>query len=277
MIAKPPHFCTLLFGLAAFHLFFPGTLQAQSIEQGFPASYTTLVLPTNPFDIRSPRPPVPVFKAPELTPWTNQSSGHESAGPERPLFTSDDELLFQDKPKASNSEAIDPQKVSLKDSVKIPLAGSVFLFGQAKKEDSGTGPEPKITGGLTGLGFGIPLDKDVEVYFRCGSAVTAKGSSTRADPASDRSSLPFSSQLLRLEVQGRWLVMGPFHLEWVGAASPATTALEHDLFEHDLRLVFPLGQIGQLQMGTKHYWESKPDSKLWNENGQLYGGFQLKW
>jgi hypothetical protein len=275
MIAKLHHFWPLLFGLGAIHLFPPVVGQAQTSEQGFPVSTMSLVLPSDPFDNRSPKPPAPVFRAPELTPWTNQPSGHEFVSPLQPPFNNDDELLFRNKPTASDSESTDPQKVSLKDSVKIPLAGSIFLFGQAKKEDSGNGPEPKITGGQTGLGFGLPLDKDVEVSFRCGTAVTAKGS--RTDPTSDRSGLPFSSQLLRLEVQGRWLVMGPFHLEWVGAASPATTALEHDIFEHDLRLVLPLGQIGQLQMGTKHFWESKPDSKLWNENGQLYGGFQLKW
>jgi hypothetical protein len=219
-----------------------------------------------------------LFKVPELTPWTNQPISPESGESERPVFINvGDELRFRDKPDARVSEETDPQKVSLKGSLKIPLAGSVFLFGQAKKEETSSSPEPKITGGQTGLGWGLPLDKDVEVFFRCGTALTAKGSSTRTDPASERSALPFSSQLLRLEVQGRWLVLGPVHLEWLGAASPATTALEHDLFEHDLRLVFPLGQVGQLQMGAKRYWESKPDSKLWNENGQLYGGFQLKW
>jgi len=275
MIAKLPLFCALFFGLGAIPLFFPDTVQAQITELGFPANSMTLVLPTDPFAIRSPKPPALVFRAPELSPWTSQPLGQEFVAPWQPPLTNDDELLFRSRPTTSDIEAPDPQKTSLKDSVKIPLAGSVFLFGQAKKEDSSNGPEPKITGGQTGLGFGLPLDKDVEVYFRCGSALTAKG--TKTDPTSDRSGLPFSSQLLRLEVQGRWLVMGPFHLEWVGAASPATTALEHDIFEHDLRLVFPLGQIGQLQMGTKHFWESKPDSKLWNENGQLYGGFQLKW
>jgi hypothetical protein len=278
MIAKLFHFCALLLGLGAFLLGVPAGSRAQTIEQGFPATYQALVLPTDPFGLRAPKSPALRFIVPEFTPWTNQSSGEETTSTVLPRFPiNDDELLFREKPGARTSELTEPPKVVIKDSLKIPLAGSVFVFGQAKKEDSATGPDPKITGGETGLGFGLPLDKDLEVSFRFGSALALKGNPARTDTTTDRSALPFSSQLLRLEVQGKWLVMGPFHLEWVGAASPATTALEHDLFEHDLRLVFPLGQTGQLQMGAKHYWESKPDSKLWNETGQLYGGFQLKW
>src|SRR5579859_649316 len=145
MIAKLPLFCSFLLGAAIILFGVPARGLAQASEQELPASYRFLVLPADPFDARSPKTPTPMFKAPELTPWNNQPVNPETGESERPLFIKvGNELRFRDKPDARASEELDLQKVNLKDSLKIPLAGSVFLFGQAKKDETSTGPEPKF-------------------------------------------------------------------------------------------------------------------------------------
>jgi hypothetical protein len=202
---------------------------------------------------------VPVFAVPDLSSGTNRLSGNGWS------------LAGQPPGQEANL-------TSKGEPLRLPLlADSLFLFSEAKgNEEAGSSPKASSLGAQTGVALGLPAPKDAELWLRCGSQFSAKGSQG-PDHAPDPWALPFSSQLLRLEVEGRWSFLGPLRLEWQGAASPAVTALEHDRLEHDLRLVCPLGEIGQLQMGTKHLWENKSESKPWSESGQLYGGFRLKW
>jgi hypothetical protein len=252
--------------------------QPAAPEDAEASSHRLVILPPDPPWFINEIPTAPIFEEAILSPWINKHSLNEQLQfPERALPNQwDDTPLFrEDRVKSVKLDGADENNHA--EPLRVPLAGSVFLFGQAKRGDELTAsPDAKVTGGQTGVAWGVPIQKNADLLFRCGPQLTANDSS-RIGQGQERSSLPFSAQYLRLDVEGRWLLLGQLTLEWQGAVSPAFNSLEHDLIQHDLRLVFPLGQTGQLQMGTKHYWENKGDSKTWDERGQLYGGFRFKW
>ncbi|MFL5243277.1 MAG: hypothetical protein ACJ8FY_14320 [Gemmataceae bacterium] len=226
-------------------------------------------------------PKSPFFEGPVLSPWINVNSLNQPLqfSERSPWSPWDDTQVFREwlEDRVKGVKPGNPEESNHDKALRVPLAGSVFLFGQARKADEMADSQAtKFTGGQTGVGWGIPIQNNAELLFRCGPQVTANDAA-RSGPSQDRSALPFSAQYLRLDVEGRWLLMGQLTLEWQGAITPAFNSFERDMIQHDLRLVFPLGQTGQLQMGTKHYWENKADSKTWEEGGQLYGGFRLKW
>jgi hypothetical protein len=216
-----------------------------------------------------------------LCPWADQGSSQEGLAFRPPSLSNQggDPLPFHGPTgnRTEEPEAVPAGESSRREPWRVPLVGSVFLFGQAKRGDAfSAAPDAKVTGGQTGVEWGLPIQKELELQVRCGTQLAAR-ELAHASQSTDRLALPFSTQLLRLEVEGRWTVVGQMAVEWQGAASPALSPLERDLVQHELRLVFPLGQAGQLQLGTRRSWEYRGDSRPWDEGSQIYGGFRARW
>jgi hypothetical protein len=177
-------------------------------------------------------------------------------------------------PGSPRDDTTAPPALPKDSSLRLPLAGPVFLFGQVQKgEDWMPVPATGKMIGDTGLACKLPNLAGAEMLFRLGPEMTYD----KAFKSTDRSALPVRPQWLRLDLQARWSLLGPVGLECQGTALPALADFERDRIIQDIRAVVPLGKSGQFQLGAKHTWENVNDSKPWNEATQFYGGFKLGW
>jgi hypothetical protein len=177
-------------------------------------------------------------------------------------------------PGLPHDDASAPPVLPKESSLRLPLAGPVYLFGQVQKGDDWM---PLATSdkmiGDTGVACKLPSLAGAELMFRLGPEMTYD----KAFKASDRSAVGVRPQWLRLDLQARWWLLGPVGLECQGTALPALADYEHDRLIQDIRAVIPFGKSGQFQLGAKHTWENVNESKPWNEGTQFYGGFKLGW
>jgi hypothetical protein len=160
-------------------------------------------------------------------------------------------------------------------AIRIPLAGAVFLFGQAEKDSLAPAQSSRVIG-QTGVSWKLPVQPGLELLLSCGPEVTYTDV-LRTDHTQDRSLLPFQTRLLRVDVQCRWQVLGQVGLECQGSVCPALNPGEQDAFHQDLHLAFPLTRGGQFLLGAKRYWEKAADVKPAPDTGQLYGDVRLIW
>jgi hypothetical protein len=160
-------------------------------------------------------------------------------------------------------------KWKMDQNLKLPVAGPVFLFGQLGAGDDFAAAQEMKLASRSGVGCKLPLVAGTELQFRSGPELTC------SDPLQP---LHFQekSQLF-LEMQCKCALLGLAGLDYVGSATPALTLAERDRLSQELRLTFPLGKIGQFQVGAKHSWENVPDSQPWTNHVQLQIGSDLKW
>jgi hypothetical protein len=130
--------------------------------------------------------------------------------------------------------------------------------------------------GQAGLGWKMPVGDAAELLFRCGPEM-AYADPLRPDYGPDRQPFSYRPQWLRLEVTGRWPLLGPIGLECEGAVCPAIDPGERDALDRDLRLVFPMGKSGQWQLGTRRRWETGGDPKTGIDDRLFYSGFRFAW
>ena len=168
-----------------------------------------------------------------------------------------------------------PPDPSSDQTFRIPLAGTIFFFGQAEKDFLVSSQGPRFVG-QTGLTWKMPIQPGVEFLLSCGPEVTYVDV-PRPDRLQDRPCLPFQTRLLRLDVQCRWRLLRQLGLECQGSVCPALNAGEQDAFRHDLHLALPLCNGGEFHLGAKYYWERTTDVKPVPDSGQVYGDFHLIW
>jgi hypothetical protein len=150
---------------------------------------------------------------------------------------------------------------------RIDFPGSVFVFsnlGVAGEE--ATHEDTKLTG-RGGLAWQMPLPAG-ELLFRGGSDITYTNL-LRPDQTKEHSEL-------RLEVQGRYPLLFGVHLEYQGTASPAISPLDNDWISQDVRLMFPVGTAGKVQIGARERWENIADQRPTTDSLQFYFGLELK-
>ncbi len=158
---------------------------------------------------------------------------------------------------------------------RIPLAGPVFLFGQAEKDTLVPVQGSRFIG-QTGLTWKLPVQAGIELLLSCGPEVTYIDP-LRPERTQDHPALPFQTRLLRVDVQCRWRLLSKLGLECQGSVCPALNPGEPDEFFQDIHLALPLSRGGQLNLGAKRYWEKAADAKPGPDTGQLYGDFRLAW
>lgn len=160
-------------------------------------------------------------------------------------------------------------------TLRIPLAGPVFLFGQAEKDNLAPAQNSRFVG-QTGVTWKLPVQAGVELLLSCGPEVTYVDT-PRTDRVQERLPLPVQTRLLRVDVQCRWHVLARVGLECQGSVCPALNPGELDEFYQDLHLAFTLNPGGQFNIGARRYWEKAADAKPGPESGELYGDIRLSW
>jgi hypothetical protein len=213
---------------------------------------------------------------PALPPWMEEQGWFShSAGLERPGGGGLPDPLLPAAGQPLGATLMQPADQASDPSLRIPLAGTVFVFGQAEK-DTLLSSQTAHYIGQTGVSWKMPVQAGVEFLFSCGPELTYIDL-LRPDRPQDRSALPFQTRLLRLDVQCRWRLLGQLGLECQGSVCPALNPGEQDAFRHDLHLALPLCHGGEFHLGAKYYWERTTDIKPGPDSGQLYGDFRLIW
>jgi hypothetical protein len=161
-------------------------------------------------------------------------------------------------------------------AVRIPLTGSLWVFGQLSRGPDGTAfPDAQLMGG-TGLAYELTLGRGAALWLGCGPELTYLDA-PRPGRGLESPLLPGRPQWLHLNVQLRWPLLGPVGLECQGSATPALNWGDHESLDQDLRLVCPLGKGGQLRLGARHYWETSGEAQPGAEGTQVYAGIRLAW
>jgi hypothetical protein len=152
---------------------------------------------------------------------------------------------------------------------RCPLAGPFSAFGQVgASSDEAAQREMKVAG-RTGLSCQIKAPFGAELLVRGGPSVNC------TDPL--RPERMQAQQEVLVEVKGRLPLVWGIGLEYQGSAVPALTPLERDRVQHDVRLAFPLGESGKLNLGARRRWENAPEARPVVDGMQLYLGVERGW
>jgi hypothetical protein len=165
-----------------------------------------------------------------------------------------DELLLQSPWKADQAWNMD-------------VLGPLFVFGQLGAAPDPVAAETLKMNGRTGLGCKMAAPLGIEVQLRGGPTLSY------SDPlGTDRGGE--RSQVF-VEVQCRCPLPGKMGLEYQGAAVPGLGPQDRDHISQDFRVALPVGDVGKLQLGAKHQWESAPAAKQGTDSMEVYIGFEL--
>jgi hypothetical protein len=151
---------------------------------------------------------------------------------------------------------------------KCSVLGPFSLYGQVNAVTAEVQQRDMTVMGKTGLACSVPV-------------VIPQAALTLRSGPSWTSTDPLRPELMReraewvMEVEGRLALIAGIGLEYQGMALPALTPLDHDKVSQDLRLAFPMGTNGKFKLGAKRQWETTSDSRVVNDNGQLYLGLEL--
>jgi hypothetical protein len=160
------------------------------------------------------------------------------------------------------------------DGLQLPLAGSLFVFGQVRNDSAlpACAGSKKVNSGPQQRTISV---RSPRVSLQPNPVSPTFRASGKAVPSLENA--PPQSQWLRLGVEWRWSLAERVGLECQGGACPALNPAEHDLLDQDLRLVFSVGRSGRLQLGVRYLWENSNEARLGTEATQLYGSVRLAW
>jgi hypothetical protein len=147
------------------------------------------------------------------------------------------------------------------------VAGPVYAFGQVGANSEEASQSDMKVSGRTGLGCKMPVASLAELQFRAGPGVTYTDP-LRPDRTREKSDL-------QVEVQARCPLFYGIGLEYQAVALPALTPLTQDQFNQDVRLAFPVGGAGKLEIGARHRWTNTADPRPVTDSTQLYMGLEL--
>jgi hypothetical protein len=154
-------------------------------------------------------------------------------------------------------------------SWRCTLVGPVYAFGQMGANSEEASQSDMKVSGRTGLACKLPVGSIAEFQVRTGPGVSY------TDPLHpDRTHEKSDWQV---EVQVRCPLLLGIGLEYQGVALPALTPQAQDQITHDVRLAFPVGGAGKLQVGARHSWTNTTtnEPRPWTDNMQLYLGLEL--
>jgi hypothetical protein len=155
-------------------------------------------------------------------------------------------------------------------TVKVPVASSLFLFNQV------TGSTPAVEQQqykwLTKTGVGMKLKPWVlqEVQVRTGPAVRFDDTGTLTKGQSPEHPELFMEAVTKVPIP----VVGAINLEYTSYAVPATAA-DRNQINQDFKLALPFAG-GQFHVGAKYKWESATATP-WMDRMEVYFGLQNKW
>ena len=150
----------------------------------------------------------------------------------------------------------------------IPSMESMFVFGHFNSNADAFQYRQLTAVAKTGFGWKWSPIPRSEVQLRGGPMVsyTDTNSATRLQEKS----------LLSIELFAEMPLLGPFQLEYTGAATTGTLPTDQNLINQDLRIALPIGKSSEFYFGAKQRLDSTNAQTLWNERRQVYIGVELK-
>jgi hypothetical protein len=156
-------------------------------------------------------------------------------------------------------------------TVKVPVAGSVFVFNQVSGSTPDVDQHQYKVLGKTGVGLKVKPWLLQEVQFRTGPAVRYDDTTTLSKGQSPERSELFVEAVTKVPVP----VVGPVNVEYSSYAVPAATPSDHNQINQDVKFALPFSG-GQFHVGAKYKWESATATP-WMDRMQVYLGVQNKW
>jgi hypothetical protein len=170
-------------------------------------------------------------------------------------------------PAAAWEEPLRKQAWQTEEAWKLPLTGPVFVFGQLGANSEETAQQDMKVAGRTGLACKLPVGSAAELVVRSGPGLSC------TDPLRPPHARERSDWLV--EVQARLPLLFGIGLEYQGSAAPSLNPQDPDQVNQDLRLAFPVGGAGKVQVGARHRWQNTPDPRPGSDGMQLYLGLEL--
>jgi hypothetical protein len=153
---------------------------------------------------------------------------------------------------------------SRQDTIKLPVAGPLALFGQTALNGDYAADQNVTVVGRTGAILKLPTGIGSALELRGGPAIKYNDA-LRSDRTAS----------LLMEVQAKWPLIAGIGLEYNGAALPALTPLDRPKLDQDLGLAIPVSG-GKLKLGAKHHWEQQfQGTTPGATNMELYVGVEL--
>lgn len=159
------------------------------------------------------------------------------------------------------------------ETMKVPVAGSMFVFGQLGASSSDAEQRQITWVTKTGVGFKVKPWLLQEVQVRGGPAVRHDESiATATNPATERSEL-FLEAVTKLPLP----VVGALNVEYTSYTIPAANPADRNLVNQDVRLAKPFSSGGEVHFGAKYRWDTNPSATPWMDRMGVYLGVQNKW
>ena len=154
------------------------------------------------------------------------------------------------------------------ESVKLPLAWSLFVVGQLKANSGSVEQQQYEFVGRTGVGVRLPDWLGGEIQLR--------GGRSKANYDPDAESMFPGKVTTFLELATKWPVLRRLNLEYTGKAIPAPTSADRDVLKQELKLAVPFSDSGQFNIGARYRWEDLATQSPWHERMNVFIGLQMK-
>ncbi len=160
------------------------------------------------------------------------------------------------------------EKMQIPVPIPVPVAEQLFVYGQFNGSGDALNNQMTALTGKTGLGLKWSLLWKTELQLKYGALFNypelygpTRGID-RAKPA--------------VEVVATVPLIGPWQLEYTGAALPAVSRADPDQIRQELRLAFPLRGDGEFEFGARYRWEDGPLATPWLDRAQLFLGVKFR-
>jgi hypothetical protein len=208
-------------------------------------------------------------------PWAAPNLGHEGLQKVAAANTATDFGDLSAKVKLRERDAfLDPaarNSWETDETVKMPVAGSVFLFNQVSASTPAVEQSQYKWLGKTGVGLKLKPWLLQEVQVRTGPCVRYDDTTTLSKGQSPERSELFLEAVTKVPLP----LVGPINVEYSSYAVPAATSADHNTINQDFKLALPFGG-GQFHVGAKYKWEAA-NATPWVDRMQVYLGVQNKW
>jgi hypothetical protein len=158
------------------------------------------------------------------------------------------------------------------ESVKLPVAGTLFVFGQMGASTPAVEQGQYKWLGKTGVGMKLKPWLMQEVQIRGGPAVRYDDTEKLSPGQSPERSELFLEAATKVPVP----VIGALNVEYTGNTVPPATPADRNAVNQDVKLALPFNGGGQFHVGAKYKWETA-SATPWMDRMQVYMGFQNKW
>jgi hypothetical protein len=152
-------------------------------------------------------------------------------------------------------------------NVPLPVAESVFVFGEHESSGDALNNQSTKIKGRTGFGWKWSPFHGGELQVRTGTLVNYSDLYNPARPA--------EKSQLSVELQAKLALFGPLQLQYSGEALPALTAADRNSLLQDLKIALPFGTNREFQFGAKYRWDELRSSP-WLDRAQIYVGLKFQ-